>query len=265
MKLKFITKIFFIISLFYFGGLKSQIKIEAEPDTPPTNTGGKTQLEQLVKTQMQMPTQFTNAEKEATIFFTVTKEGKVVDPFFKEEYLNFYQKECKRLLRYFIFEPAKKSNVIVDAYGSLTFNFSGSKYKTNLKERNKYKLNFSDKIQDTTFSIYELADKSPEFYKGDDALPEFILSNIEYPNIAKLQNIEGTVVLSFIVETNGFVSNVKTIKMVGGGCNEEAIKLINSLRFKPAEKNGKYVRYKMQYPITFNLKNVNKDNSNSGQ
>lgn len=245
--------------------LQSQIKIEMNPHVPPTNLGGKNQLEQVERTQMLMPAQFANAEQAVTIYFTVTKDGKVVDPFFKDEYLNYYQKESKRLLRYFLFEPAKLSNVAVDAYGSLTFNFNGSKYKSLLKERNKYKVSLNEKKQDTTFTIYETADKSPEFYKGDDALPEFILSNIEYPNVAKLQNIEGTVTLSFIVETNGFVSNVKALKTVGGGCTEEAIKLINGVRWKPAEKNNQYVRYKMQYPITFNLKNVNRDNSNSGQ
>lgn len=265
MKSILVRTIFVLCSVFLSGILNSQVKIEPYPHSAPINVGGKDQLDQVVRTQMQLPTQFANAEQSVTIYFTVTKEGKVLDPFFKEEYLKYYQKESRRLLRYFTFTPAQLSNVNVDAFGSLTFNFSGSKYKTLLKERNKYKVNVTDKFQDTTFTIYETADKSPEFYKGDDALPEFILSNIEYPNVAKLQNIEGTVILSFIVETNGFVSNVKAIKTVGGGCTEEAIKLINTIRWKPAEKNNQYVRYKMQYPITFNLKNVNKDNSNSGQ
>jgi TonB family protein len=212
---------------------------------------------------MIIPDKFMKLEdKEVTIFFTVTKEGKVLDPFFKEKYESYYQTEAKRLLKYFLFEPAKQSNVILEAYGSLTFNFAPSKYKSWIKERNKYKVTI-DKPQDTTFTIYEIADKSPEFYKGDDALAEFILSNIEYPNVAKTQNIEGTVNLSFIVETNGFVSNVKVLKGVGGGCSEEAVRVVNLLRWKPAEKNGQYVRYKMNYPITFNLKIVNKDATNN--
>ncbi|HWY13374.1 MAG TPA: energy transducer TonB, partial [Bacteroidia bacterium] len=100
---------------------------------------------------------------------------------------------------------------------------------------------------------------------GDDAYPQFVLDNIEYPNVAKTQNIEGTVQLTFIVEKNGFVSNIKAVTEVNGGCTQEAIRIINLLKWKPAEKNGKYVRYKMTLPITFSLKNINRDNSNSQQ
>jgi protein TonB len=133
-----------------------------------------------------------------------------------------------------------------------------------MKERKKLKNNLT-KPQDSTFVIYEVADKSPEYYKGEEALTEFILENIEYPNVAKNQNIEGTVQLTFVVETNGFVSNIKAIKQVNGGCTAEAIRVVGLLKWKPAEKNGKYIRYKVTYPITFNLKNINKDNSSSQQ
>jgi TonB family protein len=243
--------------------LSSQEVIKESLVVPPQNVGGKSQLEHLVKTQMLIPDKLLKAEdKVVNIFFTVTKEGKVINPFFKDKYGEFYEKESQRLLKYFLFEPAKQSNVALEAFGSLSFNFAPTKYKSWVKERNKYKVNL-DKAQDTSFVIYEMADKSPEFYKGDDALAEFILSNIEYPNVAKTQNIEGTVNLSFIVETNGHTSNVKVLKGVGGGCSEEAVRVINLIRWKPAEKNGKLVRYKMNYPITFNLKIVNKDATNN--
>jgi TonB family protein len=245
--------------------LNAQVNVETNPEVAPVNVGGKNQAEQIYRTQLTIPEPLLKAgDKDVTIYFTVSKEGKVNAPFFKEEYSKPYRDESKRILRYFLFEPAKTSNVAVDAYGSLTLPFNAAKYKTWTKERNKYKLNLNSKPQDTSFVIYDVADKSPEFYKGDEALAGFILDNIEYPDVAKLQNIEGTVTLSFIVEANGYVSNIKTIKTVGGGCTDEAIRVANLLRWKPAEKNGKYVRYKMSYPITFSLKNVNRDNSNSG-
>ncbi len=246
-------------------GLSAQIKIEVNPETPPINIGGKTQLEHIVKTQQYItPTFIWREEKNVTIFFTVTKDGDVIEPFFKEKYEGFYEEESKRLLKHFQFEPARIGGKSVDAYGSLTFNFSGPKYDAAVKERKKFKKNVT-LPQDSSFTIYEVADKSPEFYKGDEELPGFILENIEYPNVAKLQNIEGTVQLSFIVETNGFVSNVKSTRGVNGGCTEEAIRVALLTKWKPAVKNGKHVRYKMTLPITFNLKNVNRDNSASGQ
>lgn len=259
------NKILVFILLGLFTTLHSQVKVESAPDTPPVNIGGKKQLDHVIYTQLIVPPKLIWVDdKLVTIYFTVTKEGKAVDPFFKETYDTYYQTESKRILNFLLFEPGKIGGVNVDSYGAITMVFNGEKYKESLKERKKLKSNFT-KPQDSTFIIYEMADKSPEYYKGDEALPEFILDNIEYPGVAKTQNIEGTVQLTFIVETNGFVSNIKAIKGVNAGCTEEAIRVVQLLKWKPAEKNGKYVRYKMTYPITFNLKNINKDNSNTNQ
>lgn len=258
--------IWLIILSFCMCLCEAQVNIETVPDVLPVNIGGKKQVEKVVQTQMNMPDVFLkHPDKEVIIYFTVTKEGKVKDIFFKEELATFYKNESKRLLRYFIFEPAKKNNLNVEAYGSLTFMFSPSKYKSYLKERNRTKLSIDPEKADTSFVIYEAADRSPEYYKGEDALKEFILNELEYPNLARMQNIEGVVNLSFVVETNGFVSNIKATKPVDGGCTDEAIRIMGMTRWKPAEKGGKYVRYKTTYPITFSLKNVSRDNSAGGQ
>ena len=259
------NKFLIFITLCLIGSANAQVKVELNPDTPPVNIGGKTQLDHVIYTQLIVPPKLIWADdKIVTIYFTVTKEGKAIDPFFKDTYDAYYQNESKRILNFVLFEPGKVGGVIVDSYGSLTMIFNGEKYKESLKERKKLKSSLT-KAQDSTFTVYEVSDKSPEYYKGDEALAAFILENIEYPNVAKTQNIEGTVQLSFIVETNGFVSNIKAIRNVNGGCSEEAIRIVQLLKWKPAEKNGKYVRYKMTYPITFNLKNINKDNSNGQQ
>lgn len=257
-------RIITLILLFASAKVNAQ-KIELTPEIPPTNIGGKAQLDRLIYTQLIVPpTLIWVDDKLVTIYFTVTKEGKMMDPFFKDKYDKYYENESKRLLNLLLFEPAKIGTTIVDAFGSITMTFNGAKYKESLKERKKLK-SFLTKPEDSTSVIYETADKSPEFLKGDDAYPQFILDNIEYPNVAKTQNIEGTVQLTFIVEKNGFVSNIKAVKAVNGGCTEEAIRIINLLKWKPAEKNGKYVRYKMTLPITFSLKNINRDNSNGQQ
>jgi protein TonB len=257
------NKLLIVFSFFIFSISFSQVKVEVNPNTPPVNIGGKAQLEHIIYTQLYVPPKLIWVDDKAvTIYFTVTKEGRGIDPFFKDNYEDYYKNESKRILNFLLFEPGKIGGVNVDAYGSITMVFNGEKYKESLKERKKLK-SLSPKPADSSFVIYETADKSPEFYKGDDELPAFILENIEYPNVAKMQNIEGTVQLSFIVEANGFVSNVKALKGVNGGCTDEAIRVAQMLKWKPAEKNGKLVRYKMNLPITFNLKNVNRDASNS--
>jgi len=261
--MKLILKIFFFLML--ATGLNAQLNMVSDPDVPPVNYGGKEQVEQVVKNQMMMGANYLHIEdKLVTIYFTVTQEGKVVNPFFKDNYETHYQTESKRLLKFFLFEPAKKANLLVDAYGSLTFNFAPSKYRSQFKERNKVQKPGILPV-DTSFIVYEVADKSPEYYKGDDELKDFILTNIDYPPVAVSQNIEGTVNVSFVVETNGTVSNIRPLSLVGAGCTGEALRIISLTKWKPAQKGNKLVRYKMTYPITFMLKNVNRDNSSSGQ
>jgi protein TonB len=68
--------------------------------------------------------------------------------------------------------------------------------------------------------------------------------------------VEGTVVLEYIVETNGFVTGIVPKKRVSAGCTEEAIRLISETRWQPAMLGGKAVRYRMTYPITFSLRNM---------
>ncbi|MBK7668933.1 MAG: energy transducer TonB [Sphingobacteriaceae bacterium] len=259
------NRILILVALSLFFKLNSQVKVELNPDPAPINIGGKKQLDHIIYTQLIVPPKLIWVDdKLVTIYFTVTKEGKAIDPFFKDKYDEYYQTESKRILNFLLFEPGKVGGVNVDAYGSITMVFNGEKYKESLKERKKLKSSLT-KPQDSTFVVYETADKSPEYYKGEEAFTSFLLENIEYPNVAKTQNIEGTVQVSFIIETNGFVSNIKIIKGVNGGCSEEAVRVVQLLKWKPAEKNGKYVRYKVTYPITFSLKNINKDNSNGQQ
>jgi TonB family protein len=256
------NKLFFLLGFMVFHLSYSQVKVETNPDPAPVNIGGKKQLDHIIYTQLVVPPKLIWVDDKAvTIYFTVTKDGRAIDPFFKDNYEEYYKNESKRILNFLLFEPGKVGGVNVDAYGSITMIFNGERYKESLKERKKLKS--SNLPADSSFAIYEIADRSPEFFKGDEELPAFILENIEYPNVAKMQNIEGTVQLSFIVETNGFVSNIKALKSVNGGCTDEAIRVAQLLKWKPAQKNGKLVRYKMNFPITFNLKNVNRDASNS--
>ena len=147
----------------------------------------------------------------------------------------------------------------------IKFNVSKIKYNNYFKQKSKInlKINLS---ADSSFIIYSKADKSPEYYKnGDEGLADFILSEIEYPKLAIEKSIEGIVTTEFIIETNGYVSNLIIKNGIGAGCSEEALRIIKQTKWQPAVINNKLVRYKTTYPITFSLRNVNKDNGTSSQ
>jgi periplasmic protein TonB len=102
----------------------------------------------------------------------------------------------------------------------------------------------------------ELTDvqKLPSFPGGEAELMKYLSENIKYPAIARENNIQGTVALSFIVEKNGSLSNVKILKDPGGGCGKEAVRVLETMpRWTPGEANGNPVRVKFTLPVRFRL------------
>lgn len=115
--------------------------------------------------------------------------------------------------------------------------------------------------------IFTVVEAQPEFEGGIGAFRSYIMNEIRYPLQARQAGVEGVVDVQFVVEKDGSLSEVTAIKGIGGGCDEEAVRVLqNSPRFKPATQNGKAVRVRMVVPITFKLNEgkTNPDNSTQG-
>ena len=95
------------------------------------------------------------------------------------------------------------------------------------------------------------------FYRGNKIDPTIdqlnkIMSN--QVSIARENNIEGRVFISFVVEKDGNISDVKVVRGIGGGCDEEAKRVIKSLpKFTPGKQNGRPVRVQFNVPVNFKL------------
>lgn len=97
-------------------------------------------------------------------------------------------------------------------------------------------------------------EKMPSFPGGPEALNAFLRENIQYPQAARDAGAQGTVLVEFVVEKNGAVSNVRVLNSVFPACDQEAIRVIKSLpKWNPGEANGKKVRVFYNVPITFSL------------
>lgn len=101
----------------------------------------------------------------------------------------------------------------------------------------------------------------PMYQKGTFALQDFIKENLEYPRQAQLSNIQGTVVVGFVVEPSGLPTNIGIVKSVGGGCDQEAIRIIEMIKWYPAKNGDQLIRAYMTLPIYFVLNEDFKDNS----
>jgi protein TonB len=102
--------------------------------------------------------------------------------------------------------------------------------------------------------IFTVVEENPQFPGGDAELYKFLHESIKYPEEAKELGIQGRVFVNFVVETDGSVSNVKVLRGIGGGCDEEAIRVVKSMpRWTPGKQRGIPVRVSYNLPIKFTL------------
>lgn len=100
--------------------------------------------------------------------------------------------------------------------------------------------------------IFLVVEDQPEPYGGMTAFYEYIKNNLEYPKYAKRNGVTGKVFLQFIVDKEGRIGNIKVVKGIGYGCDEEAARVLaNSPKWKPGKQRGRCVKVKMTIPIMF--------------
>ena len=103
--------------------------------------------------------------------------------------------------------------------------------------------------------IFTVVENDPEFPGGIEALYKYIGENIKYPPTARQSSIEGKVYVTFVVEKDGSIANAKVLRDIGGGCGQEALRVVKSMpNWKPGRQHGNAVRVQFNLPISFNLK-----------
>lgn len=102
--------------------------------------------------------------------------------------------------------------------------------------------------------IFIAVEEMPEFPGGEQALIRYLATNTRYPKAARSMNIQGTVFVSFVVEPDGSISHVTLQRGIGGGCDEEALRVVSSMpRWKPGKQSGQPVRVSFSSRIVFKL------------
>ncbi len=104
-------------------------------------------------------------------------------------------------------------------------------------------------------AIFTVVEENPQFPGGYSELNKYLGDAINYPEEAKELGIQGRVFVTFVVETNGSVSNVKVLRGIGGGCDEEAIRVVQGMpKWTPGKQRGIPVRVSFNLPIKFTLR-----------
>ena len=102
--------------------------------------------------------------------------------------------------------------------------------------------------------IFTIVEEMPDFPGGMQKLADYLAKNIKYPQMARESGIQGRVFVNFVIEPDGHVSNVNVMRSLGGGCDEEAIRVVKSMpKWKPGKQRGKPVRESYILPVNFQL------------
>lgn len=103
--------------------------------------------------------------------------------------------------------------------------------------------------------IFTIVEQMPSFPGGDAELMKYLGKNTKYPAIAKDAGIQGTVYVTFVVDKNGKVQDAKVLRSIGGGCDEEAIRVVEKMPdWSPGKQRGKTVPVQYNLPIRFTLR-----------
>jgi protein TonB len=99
-----------------------------------------------------------------------------------------------------------------------------------------------------------IVEQNPEFPDGNAAMMRFLQEHMKYPVLARENGIEGTVFVSFVVAKDGSIQKVEIKRGIGGGCNEEAMRVVNMMpKWKPGKQQGKAVPVYFTLPVKFKL------------
>ena len=102
--------------------------------------------------------------------------------------------------------------------------------------------------------IFVFVEDQPGYPGGDAARIKYLQENIKYPEMAKESGIQGTVYVTFVVEKDGRITSVKILRGIGGGCDEEAVRVIKKMPgWKPGKQRGRPVRVQFNMPVRFVL------------
>ncbi len=102
--------------------------------------------------------------------------------------------------------------------------------------------------------IFTVVEDQPEFPGGETARQQFLNDNLRYPQMAREAGIQGTVFVTFVVEVDGSVTDVRIVRGIGGGCDEEAMRVVRMMpNWQPGRQRGQPVRVQFVMPIRFRL------------
>jgi TonB family protein len=114
--------------------------------------------------------------------------------------------------------------------------------------------------------VYVYVEVMAEFPGGKDAMMKFLSENIKYPTRARDKNIQGKVIVQFVVNEDGSISDAQVLHDIGEGCGAEVLRVVSLMpKWNPGSQAGETVKVRFNLPVGFYLDNTKKDKSKKKQ
>jgi TonB family protein len=222
-------------------------QIYVRPDTLPEFPGGVEALIQYLHKETHMPEKANenNISDKVIVHFVIEKDGSVSNVIVMDSLGYGCDEEAVRVISQMPeWSPGINDNVPVRTVLSLDLDFVS--------------------VDEDKGEIYVIVEQMPEFPGGTEALMKYFAENVQYPAEAKDKGIQGSVIVHFILDEYGNVTNAKVLKGIGGGCNEEALRVINEMpKWLPGMQKGKRVRIAKNLSVKFTLVQSSSSGKNS--
>lgn len=102
--------------------------------------------------------------------------------------------------------------------------------------------------------VFMVVEDDPTFPGGQGKMMKYIQEHLEYPQMAREMDVQGTVHVSFVVQKDGSITDVKVLKGIGSGCDKEAKRVVRNMpKWKPGKQRGRAVKVNVRIPIRFRL------------
>jgi protein TonB len=109
-------------------------------------------------------------------------------------------------------------------------------------------------VEEKADEIFDVVETQPNPPGGMAGWNQYLAKNLKYPTQARRMGIEGTVIVVFVINVDGSIQDVEVLRGIGGGCDEEAVKVVSEApKWEPGKQRGRAVRTRMRLPIRFKL------------
>lgn len=262
------------ISLFVFNTTVPSFSLKAQdypvsgsdrvydnPDLMPIFAGGTPEMHRFIANTLSYPAESVERNEQGLVVYTfvVEKDGSLSNFNRIHDATPLLNEEALRILKNMPpWRPARhngeivRSETYVPMYFKLNKNVEYTTRPSSSATAKAYAKTDDSIIENNT--IFTIVDKMPVYTYGDRELSNFIAHNIRYPKEALQQGIEGRILCSFIVGTDGSISNIEVVNGLNPALDDEAIRVLGLMpRWIPGENNGEKVNVKCLLPIDFNI------------